>query len=196
MKNTFYIDMDGVVVKWFKHRSVYDKEKLSSVIVSEIKNALGICEFRSTCRNEKDCAKWDECKYSEDRFYQDLPINEGGIELVNLGRRYRDELGWNLIFLSAVPSSNNVPWVFYDKVMWAVKNFPDIGVHFGPYSWEKKFHCKHPSDILVDDRFENCRDWELGGGKAFHVKGSNLSPILKSIQLDFESRVIFKNTQD
>jgi len=68
-------------------------------------------------------------------------------------------------FLTAIPHDGSVQYASYDKVLWANERFPGIPVFFGPYSTDKWKHCK-PTDILIDDRFENCDDWRNAGGIA------------------------------
>jgi hypothetical protein len=66
-----------------------------------------------------------------------------------------------------VPKGNDVKWAFYDKVMWAQKYYPNIPVHFGPYSVDKWHHCQL-GDILIDDRASNIEEWRAAGGIAIH----------------------------
>jgi hypothetical protein len=61
-----------------------------------------------------------------------------------------------------------VHWAFWDKILWAQERYPDIPVHFGPYSEDKQKHCV-PGDILVDDRPDNCQSWRDAGGIAVRV---------------------------
>ena len=111
--------------------------------------------------------KWETLKEIY-HFYRILPKTPFADELVDMARRYRDELGWNLYILTAIPSGNDVPQAFQDKVEWIQEYYPDIAVHFGPYSRDKAHHCR-PGDILVDDRYDNCESWRQAGGQAIRV---------------------------
>lgn len=148
-KQTLHIDMDGVVADWNSY-------------------AMKILGSDSLMNNgrwpDKDWARLKSCK----TFYRDLPKMKKADELMNLARRFRDELGWELYMLTAIPHNNDVPECFQHKVEWQQEFFPDVRVHFGPYSQDKKKHCK-PGDILVDDRHDNCTDWRLAGGIAVQV---------------------------
>ena len=70
----------------------------------------------------------------------------------------RDDLGFEMRFLTAVPKENDLGWAFWDKVNWVYANFPGIPVFFGPYSADKQHHYK-PGDILIDDRVSNIDEW-------------------------------------
>jgi 5'(3')-deoxyribonucleotidase len=95
-----------------------------------------------------------------------------------------------------VPKNDDVPWAFYDKVLWATNYFPDIPVHFGPHSWDKYKHCRVEGDILVDDRPDNCEQWLAAGGLSFKVNGNDLGSVLDLISADLRVRVDLKNQRD
>jgi hypothetical protein len=99
------------------------------------------------------------------RFYRNLPLLPGALDLVAWARDYTQRKGMYLAFLTALPHDGSVPFAAYDKSHWAAKHFPDIPVFFGPYSYDKHLHC-NAGDILIDDRHENCLDWEQAGGIA------------------------------
>lgn len=103
------------------------------------------------------------------RLYQDLPVKEGAQELVNWCKSYAEKHNCGLYFLTAVPHNNDVPWAFYDKVIWAQLHFPGIPVFFGPYSHDKWQRCT-PGDILIDDRRSNNEEWNRQGGRAHLYK--------------------------
>ena len=104
------------------------------------------------------------------RLYRDLGLTAEARELVEHCRQLAQERLFRLIFLTAIPKDNDVPWAFYDKVMWAQENFPGIPVHFGPYSHDKHVHCR-PGDILIDDRLSNIEEWAAAGGIAIRHQG-------------------------
>jgi 5' nucleotidase, deoxy (Pyrimidine), cytosolic type C protein (NT5C) len=109
--------------------------------------------------------KWQELKRNS-RFYKDLPLKEGAVDLVQYCRDaiYAGKIE-DVRFLSAIPHNNDMPWAIQDKVWWAHHYFPGIPVFLGPYSHDKQDHCR-PGDILIDDRTDNCLQWESRGGKA------------------------------
>ena len=148
-KRTLYLDMDGVVADW----------RANAVRV------IGYDCFDPAQRYKDE--DWALLR-SDPHIFLNLPLMPRSDELVALARQYRDVLGWELLFLTAIPHNNDVPWTFHDKQVWASRHFPDIPVHFGPYSEDKQEHCG-PNDILVDDRSDNCLQWRAAGGVAIRV---------------------------
>lgn len=149
MKTTLYLDMDGVVADW-------------------VKGAAEIVGYDLLDPNDRYPAQdWQKILTSE-RLFLNLPKMPDADQLVDLARQFRDQLGWNLMFLTAIPHYNDVHWAFWDKVMWVQRYYPDIPVHFGPYSEDKHRHCR-PGDVLVDDRPDNCAQWRTAGGTAIQV---------------------------
>jgi 5'(3')-deoxyribonucleotidase len=147
---TLYIDMDGVVADFNEFaRQVLRPEKYNPTV-----------------------AKWDKQEWSTlkdyPHLYRNLPKTAMADQLISLARQFRDQKGWDLYFLTAVPQKDDVPDAFYDKVCWVQDYYPDIAVRFGPHSYEKQKHCK-PGDILVDDRISNCAEWTAAGGIAVRV---------------------------
>lgn len=173
---TIYLDMDGVVADW--NQGVYD--------------ILGWVKADANAHYDpKDWKKVTDNK----RIYGQLPVMDKAEELANLARRFRDELGWQVLFLTAVPKGNDVHWAFWDKCQWAQKYFPDIPVHFGPFAKQKCEHCK-TGDILVDDRRSNCSEWRDAGGIAIEVIGPDLGPAISELSQIFESFKVQKNYVD
>jgi 5'(3')-deoxyribonucleotidase len=171
-QNTFYLDMDGVVADWQLAASNFLGRPLDHYVSAHYKNTP---------------EEWLKIR-AESRFYRHLPLMQGAVQLVQTARQYRDQLGWNLRFLTAVPRKDDMPWAFYDKVLWALDHFPDIPVHFGPHSVDKWRHCQ-PGDILVDDRLDNCTAWGTAGGRAIRVENNSLAPALQEVQRDLAIRL-------
>jgi 5'(3')-deoxyribonucleotidase len=102
---------------------------------------------------------------SNARLYRDLIKTTYADELVFRCSTIAKQQGYDLKFLTAVPKGNDVPWAFYDKVVWAQTHFPGIPVMFGPFSKDKHIHCC-PGDVLIDDRASNIEEWTAAGGNA------------------------------
>ena len=151
---TFYLDMDGVVADWDRAATEFLKEPKSVAMAGEPEG-----------RWSKEL--WDRLLANQ-HFYRTLPKMAQADRMVNIGREFRDRLGYEFMFLSAIPKGNDVPWAFWDKMQWAQENYPDVPVMFGPYSQDKQHHCR-PGDILVDDREDNCVRWSAVEGHAIHV---------------------------
>lgn len=166
-KPKIYLDMDGVVADF---RAYALRILKSSPAVGEL-------------YPDQDWARLRDNPH----LFSELPVMARANELVNIARRYRDQLGWELQFLTAIPHNNDLPWAFHDKAAWVRLHFTDIAVHFGPYSSDKHLHCS-AGDILVDDRLVNCRDWETAGGLAFRV-GRTLDSVIEELSEDFDSRL-------
>lgn len=179
-KNTFYLDMDGVCADWDRAAEAF----------LGIPTRLNPVNGNYTVTLEE----WEKLK-GAGHFYRNLPLMPRVDDLVALARQYRDILGWDLYFLTAVPHKNDVPDAFSDKVLWAQDHFPDIEVHFGPYAVDKHRHCR-PGDILVDDRHSNCEDWQGAGGLAFKVNGRSLDKVIEQIREDLSRRVSLKNLRE
>lgn len=147
MKSTLYLDMDGVVADFDEYAA----------------RKLGLPPSEGIYPDDK----WEKLAQNE-RLYRDLEKTPYADELVDFCR----EFAWNkynFYFLTAVPKGNDVPWAFYDKVLWAQKHFPNIPVMFGPFSKDKHTHCVM-GDILIDDRASNIEEWRAAGGIAIHHK--------------------------
>ena len=144
-----YLDMDDVVADWRAAAEDFLKLKFP--------------KDDPYARIPDD--KWQELKRTS-RFYRHLPMKTGAEELVQFCRdAVSNGLADGMAFLTAIPHNNDMPWSFQDKVWWAHERFEGIPVFFGPFSHNKQDHCK-PGDILIDDRTDNCMQWEAKGGKA------------------------------
>jgi len=153
--NTLYLDMDGVVA---------DFDAAAE-------------RFIGRPRTTPD-DRWRQEDWQRIRGYQhwflDLPKTTHADQIVATARKFRDGLGWQLLFLTAIPRGNDFPWAFWDKVKWAQCFYPDIAVHFGPYSDDKAAHYR-TGDVLVDDRLSNCEQWQLAGGRAIRARDLDLA---------------------
>jgi len=169
--NTFYLDMDGVVADW--------TEGVAKFIGYRLDDA----------RIKYPDSDWQKIRCNQ-RLFRDLPKMAKADQMVELARKFRDELGYELLFLTAIPHYNDIHWAFWDKMHWAQERYPDIPVHFGPYSEDKKKHC-NPGDILVDDRVDNCASWEDAGGTAIVVT-LDYDAALREVADLFESETVFR----
>ncbi len=143
---TLYLDMDGVVADFDEYAA----------------RTLGVPPSQGVYPDEV----WYKLA-SNSRLYRDLIKTPYADQLVDECRDLALTKEYNLLFLTAVPKGNDVAWAFYDKVMWANLHFPDIPVHFGPFSKDKWQHCQ-PGDILIDDRQSNIDEWQSANGIAIH----------------------------
>jgi len=145
-------------------------------------------EYLNKTRQDREQAeidgRWIESEWSRIReiphFYRNLPKTPIADDIINLARQFRDELGWNLYMLTAVPRKNDMPECFHDKIKWMADYYPEIEVRFGPYSHDKCNHCE-PGDILVDDRTSNCFEWREVGGVAVQVLSKDYNQALREL---------------
>lgn len=147
----FYIDMDGVVADWLKRaKSVLQKDWIEGERIPT--------------------HEWNKIK-DDDRFYRELELLPGALDLVNYIRLYHhNNAGSTVQFLTALPHDYSMPYAAMDKVFWAHKYFPGIPVFLGPFSHDKWRYCKGPTDILIDDRTSNISEWRREGGQAHLYK--------------------------
>ena len=147
---TLYLDMDGVVADFdgYAEKMLGAEHKVNDVWPYSV---------------------WQKLLENQ-RLYRDLDKTVEADALVEYCRYFCKIRGYNLHFLTAVPKGNDVHWAFYDKVVWVQNYYPDIAVHFGPFSKDKQVHCK-PGDILIDDRNSNISEWQAAGGIAILHKG-------------------------
>ena len=139
--NTLYIDMDGVVADFNEY-------------AFRVHGFAPEVEFADN--------EWNQIAKNE-RLYRDLKKTPYADELVEYCRHFGKVNNYSVFFLTAVPKSNRLHWAFTDKVEWGRIHFPDIPVHFGPFSKDKHVHCK-ADDILIDDRMSNIIEWRNANG--------------------------------
>lgn len=158
-----HLDMDGVVADW--------RAYVAQVIGYDLTDA----------RAHYPDSDWDLIR-SHDRIFRDLPKTGQADQLVNEARLWRDRLGYDLLFLTAIPRDNEFPWTFWDKFTWAQRYYPDIPVWFGPYSRDKQLRSG-VDQILVDDRTDNCQSWRERGGIAILVETpSEVEPAIRELE--------------
>jgi hypothetical protein len=174
---TLYLDMDGVLADF---------------------NAQARIVLGAAPQEEQAAAqagRWPQEHWlklrSVKNFYRILPKTDIADQLVSVARRFRDELGWDLTVLTAIPRHNDVPEAFQDKVLWMQEYYPDIPVHFGPYSKDKQAHAR-PGDYLVDDRRDNCSEWTQAGGIAITVRDSDRGAAVSELQTVFDRKQSFR----
>jgi len=137
--NTLFVDIDGVVA---------DFEGYANQLIG--------VEAKPGYRINQD--QWYTLQMQAPRIYKNLAVLPTANELIHELKLLRDQHSFNMVFLTAVPHENSMPWAYWDKMEWACKHFPGIPVWFGPYSKDKHMHHK-PGDVLIDDRISNIEEW-------------------------------------
>lgn len=166
-RKTIYIDMDGVVADF------------DTAATDFLRNELNV-DIANKEEGRWPPGIWERIR-DHHRFYRNLPKMSIADDIIKLAREFRDDLDWNLMFLTAIPKHNDMPWTFYDKMLWVQDYYPDVPVHFGPYSHDKQNHCT-PGDILVDDRVDNCAQWRERGGEAIRVDKYDLKQAVLELE--------------
>jgi 5'(3')-deoxyribonucleotidase len=174
---TLYLDMDGVLAD-FNHRA------------REVLKASSSDERAAADRGRWPEAEWKKLKHVPN-FYRHLPKTDIADRLVTLARKFRDELGWEVRILTAIPKGNDMPDAFQDKMEWMQEHYPDLRVNFGPYSKDKHRHAR-PGDYLVDDRRDNCREWTEANGVAIKVDDSDRVRALDQLQEVYDRKQSFR----
>ncbi len=125
-------------------------------------------------------------------FYRILPLMPQAELLVRQALLFRENLGYDVKILTAIPKGNDMPDVFHDKIDWINEHFPwaDLRVHFGPYSHDKQHHCTSSEDILVDDRTSNCSEWRTRGGTAIQVLDGNVGRAILELEVLFQELMV------
>jgi 5'(3')-deoxyribonucleotidase len=150
-----FVDMDGVVAD-FNQGAAQAINASSDVLQTAVESG------------HWDQDSWKHIVKYHPRIFRDLPKMPKADLMMELASKFRDEFLWDLRMLTAVPKGNDVPDAFRDKIHWMSLRYPGIPVWFGPYSQDKKNHCL-PGDILIDDRKDNCEQWQAAGGLAVRV---------------------------
>lgn len=174
---TLYLDMDGVLADF-------------NAKAREVLGATQADERAAAQRGRWPAEDWAKLR-DIPNFYYVLPKTPFADELVTLARRFRDELGWTLRVLTAIPKGNDMPDAFQDKLEWMRERYPDIRVHFGPYSHDKQHHAE-PGDVLVDDRASNCSEWSSKGGQAIRVHDTDPRAALEELAQLLERKLALK----
>ena len=154
-----YLDMDGVVADF----NAYARDLLGR-------------KEQGEQLPDRDCKKIS----SNPHLYRDLKKTPEADDLVESCQAFCNLNNYDIMFLTAIPSNNNMPWAFYDKVVWIQDRYPKIPVMFGPYSDDKQHHCRL-GDILIDDRTSNIEQWRNAGGIGILHKG-NLANTLQELR--------------
>jgi 5'(3')-deoxyribonucleotidase len=173
MKPTIYLDCDGVVADF----------------MGGVEPIVGRRLQHSQEYYTPD--EWARIKQNP-HIFRNLPLMPLAHNFVTVARQFRDVLGYDLVFLTAIPHQNDIPWAFWDKMAWAQQHWPDIAVHFGPYGVDKHKRAA-PNNILVDDRPDTCKRWTESGGTAVLVPTNNEIQGLKKLEQIYQEKVSLIN---
>ena len=102
-------------------------------------------------------------------FYLNLPLLPDAMKLWNFVKVFHPK------FLSA--ASNYLKSSREDKHKWVLQHFNVSGndrVIIVNYPKDKWQHCK-PGAILIDDKLQNCNEWEQAGGIAIHHVSADMT---------------------
>ncbi len=143
---TIYCDMDGVLVDFDK----FVREQLSDKAQTD------------------DSTMWAELQ-AIPNVYQKMKPTPYASALWNFIRSLDH---CNRVILTAIPRVTSVPSAEADKKAWVAKYQHSVfmgdqpEVFIGPHSRDKWKHCQQKGDLLIDDRPDNCAQWETAGGVA------------------------------
>lgn len=152
---TIYVDLDGVIADFNKSAS----------------NIIG----RKINRNEHPITsdEWQKLVNTKN-FYYNLGKTRDADELIHyLKNLILDEdffENYKIEFLSTAPES--IPKSKIDKIFWCDRYYPNIKCNIVIQKTEKSLYCEFPeNDILIDDDFENIKNWK--GIGVHHVNTKN-----------------------
>ena len=119
----------------------------------------------ATWESENDAlTRWSKLAGKEDLFFLDMPAFEGAAQFVKTVEQKARERGYQVQFLTALPSMWSFPNSMKEKSQWVQEKLNStLPVVFGPYAKDKQLHCKL-GDILIDDSTLNCSQWVRAGG--------------------------------
>ena len=136
---TMYLDLDGVLANMEGYLQEHYGDKW---------------------KEEIEKPNWGDVGASHQRIYSKLEPMPDAHQLVKDLRFWFDDIR----ILTAIPKRAHFPHAVNDKRDWVHKHFgSDMKVHFGPYAYDKQFHCQ-PGDYLIDDMKINIEQWNAVGG--------------------------------
>lgn len=145
---TIFVDMDGVVANFEgKAIELFGADWKSEIEKPNWGRVSEIQNLYETLEPMPDAHElWDYLKYN----FDDVQI------------------------LTAIPKRAHFPEVVNHKRAWVHRHFGPVRVNFGPYAFDKQFHCRTSDDILIDDTAINCNQWIEADGRAIlHTSASN-----------------------
>lgn len=141
MKRIF-LDLDGVLANW-------------EGAVSKLLNrpaALGVGDYT-----------WEELYEKNPRLYSDLELMPDAMQLWNYVTS--SSVVSDVRILTAIPRRMHWPNCTDQKRAWVWEHLGrDVEVLFGPFAWDKQFHCNGIDDVLIDDTLINISQWWNRGG--------------------------------
>ena len=147
---TIFLDMDGVIVDF--HRGV-----LEMFGVDEVSNPT---EWEFKYREDFGMSAKTFWNYCDNDFWRQLEFTPEAVDIFQ-ALQSRDLL--DRVCLLSHPVSH----AFQGKVDWIKENLPQMynskQFLLGPI----KHWCAHPESLLIDDCYNNCRDFVRAGGNAF-----------------------------
>ena len=168
--STIYIDMDGVVADWDAY----------------VESVIGYRHPNYRRYPDKD---WHIITHEHPHIYRNLALAPNAHRLVYGVHELAAIHKYSYRFLTAVPSRNDMPYAFQDKIAWVAEHFPGIDVWFGPYSRDKQRRAR-AGDVLIDDRPSNITEWQEAGGHGILYTTGEHTAALNNLQefLDLSSQ--------
>lgn len=165
-----YLDMDGVLTDY-------------NYGAAQLFNATPEEHYLAAKTGRWPDSKWQMIRNNE-HFYLNLPKMPKADQLVEIALKFRTNLNYSIKILTAIPHDNDMHEAFQDKFLWIDKHYGNykFPVHFGPYSSDKHKHIKNNMDILVDDRLDNCEQWQQSGAIAVHVPYNDYDKALQDLE--------------
>jgi 5'(3')-deoxyribonucleotidase len=156
MKRILYLDMDGVLA---------DFEGTTQALLGSEYN----------WKEEVDKPHWGMVQEIQNLYAILKPLPDAHELWDWVHTRFDD-----VRILTAIPKRAHFPEAVNDKRNWIHKHFGPAKVCFGPYAYDKQFHCTD-GDILIDDAEINIKQWNSRGGYGIlHTSTKNTIEIMGS----------------
>jgi len=163
-----YLDVDGVLVN-FKGTAEKFGVKLKHNVFGEWRWCSEQCTHFGYCQRRKGYSKRayaHTCKNpTPKKFYNVAEPQEWFHDLL-------DTLGMDITLLTKDYSLQKSQWINYKMNLgYKVIEAPD-----------KSVHCKHPTDLLIDDNPKECERWRQKGGIAYWFNLAEENPFEKFLK--------------
>lgn len=155
MKQTIYLDMDGVLVDF----------------------ELGVIQLLGRPFD-------DDWETLPENFFKNLPKQPDANLLIEKVMALSQKFNYEVSILTAIPRRRYFIHAEQHKKEWIETNYPFIKTFkIGPYAIDKQAHCK-PGDILIDDSHLNIPQWGFSGGYGILHKSAASSISLLTLLLE------------
>lgn len=163
----FYCDMDGVLANWDEP---FEEAGRSLASFEDQPSEVFWQYFKDTFNGG-------------DQYYYKLDPFEGAYDFYHTLKEMVLAAGYKFEILTALITLEHSSVVRAEKEAWVKDVLKDetTRINLGPLAHQKQHWCRYKTDILLDDRKSNIRQWEEAGG--FGILHTNFEDSLKKAEL-------------